>query len=82
MDALRPTEAAVTIVKVVEEKIVSIKSSNTAITEAINTECEEEELRSLIDKAKDEAACEDLKRNLDMGKALFRALFPRVRAKA
>ena len=82
IEALKDTAAAVTIVTTVGAKVSAIKITLSSVSDALATECEQDELLTLVDKAKCELACTDLKTHVDMGKALHRTLFAKPRAKA
>ena len=82
IEALKDTAAAVAIVSTVGTKVSAIKITLSSVSDALATECEQEELLTLVDKAKCELACTDLKTHVDMGKALHRTLFAKPRPKA
>lgn len=82
--ALADTEAARSIVAVLNDRILAIKNAIESVSDGVSGENPEEEINALVDQTKSQMSDATLKTNLDMGKAIFRALKlnPRVRAKA
>ena len=80
--ALADTEAARSIVAVLNDRILAIKNAIESVSDGVSGENPQEEINALVDQTKSQMSDATLKTNLDMGKALFRALNPRVRAKA